>query len=1304
MTRTSIVVVCLVAACGDDHSIGQRAVRCGDGVVQTGEGCDLGAANSNAPDAACRIDCQPRRCGDGIVDTAAGEACDGVSEDACGCRAGCVFEPATTVCRASVGACDADDTCDGAGLCRGDGKRVGTTCRASTGPCDAAERCSGESDACPDDVVASAGTACRPAASECDVAELCDGVTGACGQDEVVADGTPCDDGCVDDCLCHAGLCAPHCGNGNVDAALGESCDDGAANGSLGLCTTSCAGSCEPTGAHGWPLPSSLAPYDLAVAPDGRRYLVGLQSQRTPQPPIGDAPQIVRDFQGDAVLVALDEDDHVAWSQCIASGLGQDILLQAAADPEGVVVAGNVSPGARIGCCGDADPSACAEVVPSDGEVSFVIARLDRSGAMVWKLFSPFIAVIRRLAIAPGGDAIVVGGVSSVGKIAFGAAQGVPQVGDPPKASDLDGFIVRIGKGGTPRWVRLIGSPLYDRVEDVAVRPDGGLVLHLTLQGDVHWLGHDFLDTPDHTRDELVEVDPDATRITGVQKFDGGRFGIELRRIVATRDGVWLTVIDTGPVSLDLGGPAPLELAGPATYVLRLDELGGGAAPDVFGPVPGFSSSTSDLAASPDGVVLTATLSGDVDLPGLGGPRPTTAKTIVLMAARGSSGLVARWLSAAGGFLANPSRGFGVDARGRVSLLASSASLPTWGPLALGPTGSLVTLDLPAGCGGCGDGLRAGQEVCDDGDQSDCSGTCDALCLGPVNACGDGVARCGESLDPGGGAQPTGTCGGCGNGILTAGEACDGGVLGARDGCTLSCDARCDVVARWTSVIGGPSDGVENDGVTALPDGGALVSAQFHGSTSLTMADGSVQLLHAHDQFDIDSLLYRLDPDGKPRWVTCFGSAVDFAEATPEMRLAKDGFWVFGNTRSLIEDFCCPDLDPPAGAPRSCDTDIQHGTDTLGGHPAFLARYDLDGHFQLARGGSTQLLDAGVDQAGDIIAAGADAGTLAVRWAGMDELPAPQGNDLTLLSLATDGTLRWFHTFAQAGNQAPEALAVDPADGSSWVVGSINGGGFTLGADSIPDVGANPRAFIAAFDASGAPRWLRSPSELTPPSASGVTGLVRACRADDDCALFTSVSRTLAENETILTIVRMDLDGQVQKTVDIHGDASPAGNVEIRSLGVDRRHRLTVIGDFSAQLAFAGGPALVPTSAADAYDATDIFIARADWDLGWLWARAAGGPDYELTRHSALAADGGVLVGWFPRALESDLVVDGVTAHDVEDRGVVTRFVPREEGCAVCGDDVVGPGETCDDGGTDDCSGTCDAQCSGATGGASCAP
>ena len=50
------------------------ASSCGDGVIDTDEGCDDGANNSDTDANACRIDCLVSSCGDGVVDT--GEGCD----------------------------------------------------------------------------------------------------------------------------------------------------------------------------------------------------------------------------------------------------------------------------------------------------------------------------------------------------------------------------------------------------------------------------------------------------------------------------------------------------------------------------------------------------------------------------------------------------------------------------------------------------------------------------------------------------------------------------------------------------------------------------------------------------------------------------------------------------------------------------------------------------------------------------------------------------------------------------------------------------------------------------------------------------------------------------------------------------------------------------------------------------------------------------------------------------------------------------------------------------------------------------
>jgi hypothetical protein len=64
---------------------------CGNGVVEEGEQCDEGAANSDTESNACRTDCADHRCGDGVIDS--GEQCDDGAGNADtvvdGCRSDC---------------------------------------------------------------------------------------------------------------------------------------------------------------------------------------------------------------------------------------------------------------------------------------------------------------------------------------------------------------------------------------------------------------------------------------------------------------------------------------------------------------------------------------------------------------------------------------------------------------------------------------------------------------------------------------------------------------------------------------------------------------------------------------------------------------------------------------------------------------------------------------------------------------------------------------------------------------------------------------------------------------------------------------------------------------------------------------------------------------------------------------------------------------------------------------------------------------------------------------------------------------
>ena len=216
----------------DNHWVEDLAIEtiaCGNGALEDGEACDAGAANGTAT-SCCSSTCTfvtagtQCRASAGVCDPA--ETCTGSS-------AACPADGKSTAeCRASAGACDVAESCDGVNsACPADGFTAGgTECRAPAGVCDVAEACTGSSAACPADGKSTAE--CRASAGACDVAESCDGVNDACPADAHAPDGTSCDDGqsCTVLDVCAAGSCGGDpitCGDGSLQPACGEQCDDG---------------------------------------------------------------------------------------------------------------------------------------------------------------------------------------------------------------------------------------------------------------------------------------------------------------------------------------------------------------------------------------------------------------------------------------------------------------------------------------------------------------------------------------------------------------------------------------------------------------------------------------------------------------------------------------------------------------------------------------------------------------------------------------------------------------------------------------------------------------------------------------------------------------------------------------------------------------------------------------------------------------------------------------------------------------------------------------------------------------------
>lgn len=197
--------VCREASCAED------------GVTWTPEStCDgAGRCEHEIP-----VSCAPNACVDAACSTtlqANGSPCTGAGECASGhCVDGVCCDRA---CGGDEGAdCQACNLAHSVGTCSV--RPGGSVCRAAVGTCDVQETCDGEHAACPDDVVRPAGWECHAADPRnlCDVAESCDGLRGVCPDDAHMPDTTPCED-----YVCMGGDCLTSCSD-DLHCAPGAFC------------------------------------------------------------------------------------------------------------------------------------------------------------------------------------------------------------------------------------------------------------------------------------------------------------------------------------------------------------------------------------------------------------------------------------------------------------------------------------------------------------------------------------------------------------------------------------------------------------------------------------------------------------------------------------------------------------------------------------------------------------------------------------------------------------------------------------------------------------------------------------------------------------------------------------------------------------------------------------------------------------------------------------------------------------------------------------------------------------------------
>jgi hypothetical protein len=189
--------------CRAPIDIGSMAT-CGNGVTETGEGCDDGAANGTAA-SCCSASCQPNAPGTSCDD---GDAC--TQSDACDADGACIGSD-PVVCPAP-GPCRAPGTCNpGTGMCSDPPAPAGTPCHDGNA-CTQTDQCNG-SGTC----LGSNPVVCT-ALDQCHDAGVCNPSDGVCSNPPK-NDGHVCDDGnvCTQLDRCVSGACIGGNAGGDTD-------------------------------------------------------------------------------------------------------------------------------------------------------------------------------------------------------------------------------------------------------------------------------------------------------------------------------------------------------------------------------------------------------------------------------------------------------------------------------------------------------------------------------------------------------------------------------------------------------------------------------------------------------------------------------------------------------------------------------------------------------------------------------------------------------------------------------------------------------------------------------------------------------------------------------------------------------------------------------------------------------------------------------------------------------------------------------------------------------------------------------
>ena len=271
------------------------------------------------------------------------------------------------------------------------------------------------------------------------------------------------------------------------------------------------------------------------------------------------------------------------------------------------------------------------------------------------------------------------------------------------------------------------------------------------------------------------------------------------------------------------------------------------------------------------------------------------------------------------------------------------------------------------------------------------------------------------------------------------------------------------------------------------------------------------------------------------------------------------------------------------------------------------------------------------DAAGNIYAAGSFWSNLftigTTTLVNSNPTPTPITEDTYIIKYSGSGNPLWAKSFgSSSGNESSPVMTCDPS-GNAVIAGFFNNSTLTIGTYTLTNnslYGATD-AYLAKYDSNGNVLWARS---FGGSNAEGVFAITSDASGNifvggnyGDCT-FTIGTNTItpAGSGNDILLVKYDSGGN---PVWVRTAGGPDSEYPT-ALTIDASGNLLVTGVFQST-SFALGTYTVSGGGAGA-NAQELFVAKYDNSGNALWAKSAGGADYETTYAITADASGNSIV------------------------------------------------------------------------------